>query len=128
MPRKLPIRPPRPSYPPYHSPNHQNIPSKRSLIRRPRNPLESTAQRKTLPRIVALDAVPRIPLTPNPTDHARRLARIEQIKQLYSPREFKRLRDQQMQLVLPESPLKTTKGRIRLGFLFWIYLSIAVQP
>jgi len=76
--------------------------------------------------MVALDALPRIPLNTNPADHARRLARIEQIKQLYTPREFKGLRDQQLQLVKPESPLKTTQGRIRLSLLFWIYFSILV--
>jgi hypothetical protein len=127
MPRRLPPRPARPSRPSIHPGLPTPLQSKRSLIRRPRNTLESAFQKKLPPRIVALDAVPRIPLSANPNDHLRRLARIEQIKQLYSPREFKRLRDQQMQLVLPESPLKTASGRIRLGVLFWIYFSILVR-
>ena len=127
MPRRLPIRPPRPSRPPSHPflpPGLREHP--RSLIRRPRNPLDPAAQSKRPPKIVALDSVPRLPLPTNPTDYARYLARIEQIKQLYSPKEFKRLRDQQMQLVLPESPLKTMQGRVRLGVLVWIYASILV--
>jgi hypothetical protein len=122
MPRKLSIRPPRPS--PSSIP--PSLQGKRSLIRRPRHNIEFTAQKKLPPKIVALDTVPRIPLTANPNDQARRLARIEQIKQLYTPREFKRLRDQQMQLALPDSPLKSTKGRFRLGILFWIYFSMMV--
>ena len=125
MPRRLPIRPPRRARSsfPFHIPQ----PSKgRALIRKGPSELQVTGQKKP-PKIVAMDAVPRIPLSPNLEDHERRLARIEQIKQLYSPKEFKRLRDQQMQLVLPESPLKTTQGRIRLGLLFWIYLSILVS-
>lgn len=122
-------RPPRPSNPPTHPFLPPGLHLKRSLIHRPRNSLESTTSHKKFPpKIVALDSVPRIPLTTNPTDHARRLARIEQIKQLYTPREFKRLRDQQLQLVLPESPLKTVQGRIRLSILFWIYFSILVSP
>ena len=126
MPRKIPIRPPRPSKPPSHPFLPPGLQIKRSLVRRPQHSLESTSQMKFPPKIVALDAVPRIPLNTNPIDHTRRLARIEQIKQLYTPREFKRLRDQQLQLVKPESPLKTTQGRIRLSLLLWIYFSILV--
>jgi hypothetical protein len=126
MPRRLPLRPARPSRPSIQPGLPPGLQSKRSLVRRPRNPLESASQKRLPPKIVALDAVPRIPLSANRNDHLRRLARIEQIKQLYTPREFKRLRDLQMQLVLPESPLKTTRGRIRLGALFWIYFSIMV--
>ena len=127
MPRRLPIRPPRPS----RSPSHPSLPPDlrkhgRSLIRRPHNPVEFTPQSKRPPKIVALDAVARPPLPRTSTDFARRQARIEQIKQLYTPREFKRLRDQQMQLVLPENPLKTTKGRIRVSVLMWLYVSILV--
>ena len=127
MPRRLPIRPPRPSRSPsrpFPAPGLRKLP--RSLIRRPRNPLESHAQSKRPPKIVALDSVPRLPLPTNPTDYARRQARIEQIKQLYTPKEFKRLRDQQMELVLPESPLKTVQGRVRVSLLVWIYASILV--
>src|SRR5579862_3863523 len=112
MPRKIPMRPPRPSKPHSHPFLPPGLQIKRSLVRRPHHNLESTSQMKFPSKIVALDAVPRIPLSTNPTDHARRLARIEQIKQLYTPREFKRLRDQQLQLVKPDSPLKTTQGRI----------------
>ena len=126
MPRRLPPRPSRSSRPSIQPGLHPGLSSKRSLIRRLGNNLESISQKKLPPKIVALDSVPRIPLSANPDDHRRRLARIEQIKQLYTPREFKRLRDQQMQLVLPESPLKTTSGTIRLGALFWIYFSILV--
>jgi len=126
MPRKIPIRPPRRSKPHSHPFLPPALQIKRSLIRRPHYNLESASQKKYPPKIVALDAVPRIPLGTNLTDHARRLARIEQIKQLYTPREFKRLRDQQLQLIKPESPLKTTQGRIRLTLLFWIYFSILV--
>lgn len=126
MPRKIPIRPRRPPKPPPHPFLPQGLQIKRSLVRRPHHNVESTSQKKFPPKIVALDAVPRIPLSTNPTDHARRLARIEQIKQLYTPREFKRLRDQQLQLLKPESPLKTTQGRIRLSLLLWVYFSILV--
>ena len=126
MPRKIPIRPPRPSKPPSHPFLPPGLQIRRSLIRRPHHNLESTTKKKFPPKMVALDALPRIPLSTNPADHARRLARIEQIKQLYTPREFKGLRDQQLQLVKPESPLKTTQGRIRLSLLFWIYFSILV--
>jgi hypothetical protein len=99
---------------------------KRSLIRRQQNSLQSTSPKKLPPKIISLDVAPRIPLSPNPIDHGRRLARIEQIKQLYTPREFKRLHDQQMQLVLPESPLKTVRGQLNLGILLWIYASLLV--
>lgn len=126
MPRKIPIRPPRPSRKPPHPFLPPEIQVKRSLIRRPRYNLESSEHKKFPPKIVALDSVPRIPLSADPTNQARRLARIEQIKQLYTTKEFKRLRDQQLQLILPESPLKTTQGRMRLGLLFWIYFSILV--
>jgi hypothetical protein len=125
MPRKPPIRG---RWSPGPSPHHFLPPGlkvNRSLIRRPSNSIDIT-EKKLPPKIVAMDVAPRIPLSPDVRDHARRLARIEQIKKLYSPKEFKRLRDQQMQLVLPESPLKTTSGRIRLGVLFWIYFSIMV--
>jgi len=84
-------------------------------------------RKKQLPKIVPLDEAPRIPLSTYPSEHTRRLVRIEQIKKLYTPREFKRLRDHQMQLALPESPLKTVEGRFRLGLLFWIYASIVVR-
>ena len=130
MPRRLPKRPPRPCPPSPLPQTHRFLPLhlSRSLIRRENVPssLESKSTKKLPPKIVALDSVPRIPLSPNPADHARRLAQIEQIKQLYSPREFKRLRDEQMKLVLPESPLKTTAGRIRLSILVWIYVSLGV--
>src|SRR5438477_10192876 len=119
MPRKIPLRPQRLSKNLSRSLLVPELRIKRSLIRQPRRSLESASRKKLPPKIVALDAAPRIPLSTNPTDQARQLARIEQIKQLYSPREFKRLRDEQLQLVLPESPLKTTQGRIRLSILFW---------
>jgi hypothetical protein len=127
MPRRLPIRPSRPSKPSSLHPSLQfSLNSKRSLVRRQTNRLEAQFKKKVPPKIVALDSVPRLPLIRTPTDYTRSLARIEQIKQLYSPREFKRLRDEQMQLVLPESPLKTAKGRFRLGLVFWIYFSMMV--
>ena len=126
MPRKLPTRPQRLSKRSSHPFLPPGLRVTRSLIHRPSNDVESTGSRKLPPKIVAMDAVPRIPLSPSPSDHTLRIARIEQIKKLYSPREFKRLRDQQLKLVLPESPLKTTSGRIRLGLLFWIYFSMLV--
>lgn len=126
MPRKLPVRPKRPSQPLSHIFLRRGTQLKRSLIRRPAHNIELTAVKRRPPKIMALEEIPRIPLSTNTTDHARRLARIEQIKQLYSPKEFKRLRDQQLQLVLPESPLKTTRGRIGLGLLVWLYASIVV--
>lgn len=128
MPRKIPVRPPRPTTPPSHPFLPPGLQLKRSLVRRPRSSLESTPQKQRPPKIVALDAASRIPISRNPIDQTRRLARIEQIKQLYSPREFKRLRDQQLQLALPESPLKTVQGRIKLSFVLWIYFSILVWP
>jgi len=128
MPRRLPKRPPRPRPPSSRSPTHRFLPThlSRALIRRENVPSSLSSPKKFPPKIVALDSVPRIPLSPNPADHARRRAQIEQIKQLYSPQEFKRLRDEQMKLVLPESPLKTTAGRIRLSILVWIYISLGV--
>jgi len=35
--------------------------------------------------------------------------------------------DEKMELVLPESPLKTVSGKIRLSIVFWIYLSLMVS-
>jgi hypothetical protein len=128
MPRRIPRRPPRLPSSLVPGISHRFLPThiSRALILREKQSLEAHTPKKIPPKIVALDAVPRIPLSNNISDQARRLAQIQQIKQLYSPKEFRRLRNQQLQLVLPESPLKTVRGRIRLSILFWIYFSLAV--
>jgi hypothetical protein len=129
MPRRIPRRPPRtPPSSLIPGISHRFLPThiSRALILREQQSLEAHTPKKVPPKIVALDAVPRIPLSANISDQARRLAQVEQIKQLYSPKEFRRMRNQQLQLVLPESPLKTVRGRIRLSILFWIYFSLAV--
>src|SRR5579871_4513918 len=78
MPRRLPIRPPRPSRSPFPS-ALSNTSRRHALVRKLPTDLESTSKKKLPPKIVALDAVPRIPLSPNPLEHERRMARIEQI-------------------------------------------------
>jgi hypothetical protein len=82
--------------------------------------------KKVPPKVVALESVPAIPISRNIADLARRESRLLQIQQLYTPREFKHLRDEQMKLILPESPLKTTQGRVRLSLLLWVYISVLV--
>lgn len=132
MPRRLPFhrRSPqrRPAAHPFLPPSLASVKSSgpRSIVRRPSNDLQSTSSRKGPPKILALETAPRIPLSPDLTQYERRLARIEQIKKLYTPKEFKRLMDEKMQLVLPESPLKTVSGRVRISIVFWVYLSLMV--
>src|SRR5271156_868890 len=135
MPRRLPFRlhrrspQRRPTSHPFLPPGLASVKSSgpRSIISRPTNELQSTSGKKGPPKIVALEAAPKIPLSPNLTDYERRMARLEQIKKLYTPKEFKRLMDEKMELVLPESPLKTVSGKIRLSIVFWIYLSLMVS-
>jgi hypothetical protein len=109
MPRRLPKRPPRP--PPRRS--HRFLPSHLShaLILRSSQSLQSCRQGKKLqPKIVALDSVPRVALSPNPADHAHRLAQIGQIEQLYSPREFKQFREEQMKLGAARESFEDSAG------------------